>query len=301
MPAPWPRPSRSTFNPLGQDSPPAPRVGLIGRAGHGSVALLGETPFQHSEQAPGTGAGAALPSVSLGVRVLEIYGKQVFTELEEIVDPRHTALLLIDVQRDFCAADGMYGAMGRDLSLIAPAVRNLGVALDAARRTGVLPIYVQNMWLPKHKAVSGAWLRFMVVKRNMDPARGCTVAGTPGAEILPEVAPRPDDIVVQKWRSSAFVGTNLDMVLRANDIKTVVCAGFVTEGCLESSARDAVFYDYYTVVLEDCIGTFDRDLHEASLKVLRTRVDVVPSASVLDIWSAAAGRGGDRMAAAAAE
>lgn len=235
--------------------------------------------------------------------MLEIYGKRVFTELDEIVDPRHTALLLIDVQRDFCAADGMYGAMGRDLSLIAPAVRNLGVVLDGARRTGVLTIHIQNMWLPKHKAVSGAWLRFMVVKRNMDPARGCTVVGTPGAEILPEVAPRPDDIVVQKWRSSAFVGTNLDMVLRANDIKTVVCTGFVTEGCLESSARDALFYDYYTVVLEDCVGTFDRDLHEASLKVLRTRVDVVPSASVLDIWSGAAGADGaaGRMTAAAAE
>ena len=93
------------------------------------------------------------------------------------------------------------------------------------------------------------------------------------------------------------------MVLRANDIKTVVCTGFVTEGCLESSARDALFYDYYTVVLEDCVGTFDRDLHEASLKVLRTRVDVVPSASVLDIWWGAAGTDGaaGRMTAAAAE
>ena len=219
--------------------------------------------------------------------MLEIYGKQVFTELREIVDPRHTALLLIDVQRDFCSKDGMYGEMGCDLSLISPAVQNLRSVLEAARNIGLLPIYIQNMWLPKHKAVSGAWLRFMVVKRNMDPARGCTVVGTRGAEILPEIAPRPGDIVVQKWRSSAFVGTNLDMVLRSNDIKTVVCTGFVTEGCLESSARDAVFYDYYTVVLEDCVGTFDRDLHEASLKVLRTRVDVVKSQNVLDIWAAA--------------
>jgi nicotinamidase-related amidase len=219
--------------------------------------------------------------------MLEIFGKQVFTELEEIVELRHTALLLIDVQRDFCSPDGMYGAMGCDLSIISPAVRNIRRVLAAARRVGVLPVYIQNMWLPKHKAVSGAWLRFMVVKRNMDPARGCTVVGTRGAEILPDVAPQPGDIVVQKWRSSAYVGTNLDMVLRSNEIKTVVCTGFVTEGCLESTARDAVFHDYYTVVLEDCVGTFDHDLHEASLKVLRTRVDVVPSQSVLDIWSAA--------------
>ena len=218
--------------------------------------------------------------------MLEIYGRQVFTELEEIVDPRHTALLLIDVQRDFCSPDGMFGEMGRDLSIITPAVHNIRSVLDVARQIGLAPVYIQNMWLPKHKAVSGAWLRFMVVKRHMDPERGCTVIGTSGAEILEEVAPQPHDIVVQKWRSSAFVGTNLDMVLRSDDIKTVVCTGFVTEGCLESTARDALFYDYYTVVLEDCIGTFDRDLHEASLKVLRTRVDVVPSKDVLDIWSA---------------
>ena len=218
--------------------------------------------------------------------MLEIFGKQVFTELEEIVDPRHTALLLIDVQRDFCSPDGMYGEMGCDLSIISPAVRNIRDVLEAARRIGVLPVYIQNMWLPKHRAVSGAWLRFMVVKRNMDPERGCTVVGTRGAEILPDVAPQPGDILVQKWRSSGYVGTNLDMVLRSNDIRTVVCTGFVTEGCLESTARDAVFHDYYTVVLEDCVGTFDGDLHEASLKVLRTRVDVVPSQSVVDIWSA---------------
>ena len=137
--------------------------------------------------------------------MLEIYGKRVFTELEEIVDPRHTALLLVDVQRDFCAADGMYGAMGRDLSLIAPAVRNLGVVLDGARRTGVLTVHIQNMWLPKHKAVSGAWLRFMVVKRNMDPARGCTVVGTPGAEIssrgrAPARRHRRAEMAVERFR-----------------------------------------------------------------------------------------------------
>jgi nicotinamidase-related amidase len=124
----------------------------------------------------------------------------------------------------------------------------------------------------------------MVVRYGMDPGRGCTVEGTWGAEILPEVAPQPGDVVVKKWRSSAFVGTNLDMVLRCNDIKSIVVTGDVTQGCVESTARDAAFHDYYVVVLEDCVATYDRDLHEASLKVLRTRVDVAPSGAVLDLW-----------------
>ena len=214
----------------------------------------------------------------------EIHGHQVFTELAEIVDPVHTALLLVDVQRDFCSSDGMYGQLGRDLSLISPAVQNLKIVLDSARDNGILPIYIQNQWLPEHKAVSGPWLRFMIHQRDMPPERGCTVVGTPGAEILEEVRPRTNDVIVPKWRSSAFVGTNLDMILKCSGIKSVVCTGFVTEGCLESTARDAIFYDYYTVVLDDCVGTFDHDLHEASLKVLRTRVDVVASENVLSIW-----------------
>jgi ureidoacrylate peracid hydrolase len=92
--------------------------------------------------------------------------------------------------------------------------------------------------------------------------------------------------VVKKWRSSAFVGTNLDMVLRCNGIKTLVVTGDVTQGCVESTARDASFHDYYVVVLEDCVATYEHDLHEASLKVLRTRVDVTPSGDVLKIWEA---------------
>jgi nicotinamidase-related amidase len=220
--------------------------------------------------------------------MLELHGRQVFTELAEIVDPRHTALLLIDVTRDCCSPDGMFGVMGRDLSIINSGLRNLERVLESARAVGVEPIFVTTPWWPEHKNISGPWLRFMITKRRMDPAaQGCMVVGTPGVEFLPELSPREGEMVVSKWRSSSFVGSNLDMVLRCNDIKTVICTGVTTEGCVESTARDAIFYDYYTVVLEDCVGTYDRDLHEASLKVLRSRVDVARSEDVLAIWSTA--------------
>lgn len=216
--------------------------------------------------------------------MIEVYGRTVFTELDEIVDPRHTALVLIDVQNDFCSEGGLMHEMGKDLSMMKGTVGRLCRVLDAARQAGVMPVYIQNTWLPEHRVASGAWLRFMVVRYGMDPARGCTVDGTWGGEILPEVAPQPGDVVVRKWRSSSFCGTNLDMVLRCNDIRSVVLAGVVTQGCVESTARDAVFHDYYAVVLEDCVATYDRDIHEASLRVLRTRVDVVPAEAVLETW-----------------
>jgi nicotinamidase-related amidase len=125
----------------------------------------------------------------------------------------------------------------------------------------------------------------MVRHNGMDPERGCTVDGTCGAEILPEVAPGPDDIIVDKWCSSAFIGTNLDMVLRDNGIRTVICTGVVTQGCVESTARDAAFMDYYVVVVEDAVATYEQQLQDASLTVLRTRVDVAPLDDVLGVWS----------------
>ena len=217
--------------------------------------------------------------------MIEAQGVQVFTELEEIVDPRYTALLIVDVQRDFCTPEGAAAQRGKDISLAMAAIPKIQSVISAARSSGVLLIYIQNVWLPQHRSVSGAWLRYLMMDGLVDPKVGWTIAGTPGAEIVPEIAPHPGDIVVPKSRSNAFFGTNLDVILRCNGIRSVVCVGFVTEGCLESTARDAMIHDYYTVVLEDCTGTYDRKLHEAALSVLRVRVDVVPSDAILEIWS----------------
>lgn len=217
--------------------------------------------------------------------MIETRGIQVFTELAEIVEPRHTALLVIDVQRDFCSPEGVAARRGKDVSMIAAAIPRIRTVVDAARGAGVRPIFIQNVWLPEHRSVSGAWLRFAARDGRVDLATGWTIAGTAGAEIMPEVDPRPGDIVVPKSRSNAFFGTSLDTILRCNGIKSVVCVGFVTEGCLEATARDAVLRDYYAVVLEDCTGAFDPALHQAALTVLRQRVDVVPSSAVLALWS----------------
>ena len=216
--------------------------------------------------------------------MIEAHGRQVFTTMEELVDPRHTALVVIDVQNDFCAEGGLMHEMGKDLSMMKPALGNLRRVLEGARAAKVLPIFIQNTWLPQHGVASGPWLRFMIVRYGMDPDRGCTVQDTWGGEILSEVAPAKTEIVVRKWRSNSFIGTNLDLVLRAHEIKTVVITGVVTQGCVESTAREASFRDYYVVVLEDCVATYDRELHEASLKVMRTRVDVAPSDDVLRVW-----------------
>ena len=84
------------------------------------------------------------------------------------------------------------------------------------------------------------------------------------------------------------------MVLHCNNIRSVVLTGVITQGCVESTARDAMFHDYYTVITKDCVATYNKDLHDASLKVMGSRFDMLASDDLTDIWE----RGGRTSIAA---
>lgn len=216
--------------------------------------------------------------------MITIDGHIVFTEMTELVDPTHTALVVIDAQNDFCSEGGVFAKNGSDMSAMPAALSACARLIDSAHAAGVMVIYIQNQKLAHNKSTSAPWLRFLVARNGMPTTDYLCLKGSWGAEIVDSLKPRDDDIVVHKWRSSAFVGTNLDMILRTNSIKSVVCCGFITQGCVESTARDAGFYDYYPVVVEDAVANYHPHLHEASLMVQRTRYDVVPASAVLSIW-----------------
>jgi nicotinamidase-related amidase len=222
--------------------------------------------------------------------VLEIAGKQVFTTLEELVDPAHTALLVVDMQRDFCTPGGAFDRLGVDISMYPPMVPRLARLIDGARAGGVQVIYIQMTVLPGRASDSPAQIRFNLRlhlgSEGVVEPLAYTPDGSEGQEIIPELAPRDGDLVVKKYRSSAFWGTNLDMLLRANGVKTCVVSGCTTEGCVESTARDAMFGDYYVVIPEDCVASDDRAQHDASLLLMRHRFDLASSEAILGVWSA---------------
>jgi nicotinamidase-related amidase len=217
-----------------------------------------------------------------------VEGKEVFTDLAELVDPAHTALLLIDMQRDFVEPDGAFGTLGVDLSMYRDSIPRLVALLEQARGAQVLVIHVQNTTLPGRISDSPAQIRFNLrmhegKRRDEAPLR-YSVDGTRGHEIIQQLTPGPGELVVRKHRSSAFSGTDLELLLRSNGIKTVVIAGCTTEGCVESTARDAMFNDLYVVIAVDCVASDDREQHEASLLLMRHRFDMAGADQISGVW-----------------
>jgi nicotinamidase-related amidase len=235
--------------------------------------------------------------------MIEVDGKQVFTTLAELVDPRHAALVVVDMQRDFCSPGGAFDRLGVDLSMYPPMVPRLARLVEGARPAGVPVIYVLMTVLPNRSSESPAQIRFnlrlhLSSHGDAEPL-GYTADGSEGQEVIPELAPHDGDLIVKKYRSSAFWGTNLDMLLRSNGIQSVVMTGCTTEGCVESTARDALFNDYYVVIAEDCVASDDREQHDASMLLMRHRFDIATSEEILGEWSRAAGAPGGRTDGAA--
>jgi len=208
--------------------------------------------------------------------------------LEDLVDPARSALVFVDVTNDFCHRDGHFARTANDMTLIDALIDPLARVLEAARSFGVTIVHIQNTVLAGGASDSEAFMRF---KGKIPGGTGAyTVKGTWGWEIFGPFAPQPGELIVEKHRPSAFVGTDLDQLLRVARVETVIVGGLATEGCVQSTAVDAMFRDYFTVLLEDCVGTYSQELHAAGLAYLRPRVDIVSSAEVLEIWGASGGR-----------
>lgn len=214
--------------------------------------------------------------------VIRIKGKEIFDKLEEIVNPGHTAILLIDMQNDFCSRDGHFAKQGKDVSMMEKMIARLERFIEEVRKSGSLIIWTQNTTLSDLKSDSPAWLRLKTKYGEADPHY--TMEGSWGQNFVKELTPLAGEIIVKKHRPDAFVGTDLDLILRSNNIKSVIVTGVVSHGCVEATLRHAVYLDYYVIELSDCVAAHNKELHEASLKVMKTMYDVVESDKITQIW-----------------
>lgn len=224
-----------------------------------------------------------------GDQLIVVDGKEVLTELPELVAPGYTALIVIDMQRDFVEPDGLFGRLGIDVSAYRTARPAIAALRQAATAAGVLVVHVQNTALPSRMSDSPAQIRFNMrmhaaARGNRPPLR-YTVPGTPGHRFVDDLTPRTGELVVRKYRSSGFWGTNLDLLLRSNGVRSVVVAGCTTEGCVESTARDAMFNDYYVVLAQDCVASDDPAQHDAAMLLMRHRFDLATADQIAGAWA----------------
>ena len=211
--------------------------------------------------------------------------------LREILDPVHTALVIVDMQNDFCAENGyIHNAQGVDMSGNKPLARRIGTLIEAARAIGVMVVWIKAIY--DHNLLPSPMLSKMLAKGK---GAVCCASDSWGAEFY-EIGPADGEQVVEKRCYSAFHNTQMDDILRRRGIKSLVMTGVATNVCVESTLREAFFHGYYIVMPPDCVGSANTYLHEASIKSVEQIFGYIPeSDEVLGIWSGNAG------AAAAAE
>jgi len=190
------------------------------------------------------------------------------------LDPRTTALLVMDMQ---------HGAFDRVPDAKEQVLAKTAQLLGAARAADVRVIYVVIGFRPGYPEASPRNVVLSAVR-----ATGRFGAGSEGTEIPPLLAPRPDEVVVTKHRASAFAGTDLDMILRANGIDTLVLAGVTTSGVVTSTVRQAADADYRLLVVADACADPDPEVQRVLMeKVFARQAKVV---TVADLSTALASR-----------
>lgn len=222
---------------------------------------------------------------------MELAGIEVLETLEERVDPRHTALLVVDMQNDYCSSGGASDRNGRDISAIPGIVVGIRALIEDARAAHVPVVFTKYTVGPGNAGLSGP----EILRRGLNFAGvQATIKGSWGHEIVEDLPYDPEtDVVIEKRRLSSFIGTDLDLYLRANGIKTLIIVGVVTQGCVECTARDAASYDYYVTVAADCVASTTQTDHERGLvsiaTLLRYRDAVTSSDAVREVWRRRAG------------
>lgn len=221
--------------------------------------------------------------------MLEICGKQVRDTREELLDPAISALLVIDMQIGGVTEMGAIADAGQDISMMARVRERCGEAIKGARLNGVPVFHVRVANLPDQASSPAAWLqslRVMDGDKPVDLSR-LSIEGTPELEFCDECMPEPGEVVVTKRRPSAFIGTDLAMLLRAHGIESVAVLGVSTGGCVEATLRDATHNDFYGVLIEDAVGAYDTEVHEAALTVMRARHNHCTVEQAIAAWAAA--------------
>jgi ureidoacrylate peracid hydrolase len=205
---------------------------------------------------------------------------EILKTLKDRCDPRYAALIVVDVQNDFVSPQGSAGKRGDDVGAAMAMIPNLTRLIDEGRKVGLTIVYIRTThseWTD-----TASWIYRTSQKSGLNTCRERTW----GAEFYDGIAPLPSERVVIKHRYSAFINTDLNTVLKARGIESILVCGVATNVCVETTARDGYMYDYYVTMIDDCSAAYDAKLHMGTLENIRRHFGLVASSDqVIETWS----------------
>ena len=185
------------------------------------------------------------------------------SEIEGYAEPNKSAVLVIDMQNDFCHPQGHFGKRNLNLLPVHEMIPSLKRFVDAARNLGVTIVHVRSFMDEKLLPPS-------MIARNkaLGREKGICLAGSWGAEFY-QILPAGNDMILTKHTYSAFVNTDLQGKLLEKGIQSLMVTGVMTNVCCESTLRHGFMLGFYTFLVEDCCSSLDEGAHLATVEYVR--------------------------------